>query len=171
MVQVTSDRRTILDLSFPAGDSVNDYTPKDTYLGLPITLKYPTVDDLARRVHELGPSCKIYRKDLLGAFLQIPWDPADAELFGFVYDGMMFFFKMLVMGHRISPYICQRVTSCITYLHRKNGYFLLNYIDDFAGAEMEHTAHQAYAALGELLTKVGAQEAARRQISTTDCGL
>ena len=137
------DRRTILDLSFPEGASVNDYTPKDNYLGHNIQLRYPTVDDLAIRISEVGPTCRIYRKDLLGTFLQIPLDPADVELFAFCYDDMMFFFKMLVMGHRISPYICQRVTSSISYLHRKKGFFLLNYIDDFAGAEPEEMAERA----------------------------
>ena len=157
-------RRTILDLSFPEMASVNDHTPKDSYLGLKIDLVYPTVNDLARRISELGQGAHIYRKDLLGAFLQIPWDPADAELFGCVWDNMIFFFRMLVMGHRISPYICQCKTDCITFIHWKNGYFLLNYIDDFVGAEHPDKALEAYTQLGELLEDIGAAESPDKSV-------
>ena len=46
--------RAILDLSYPKGSLVNDFTPKDSYLGLPFTLVFLSVDDLAKRMHELG---------------------------------------------------------------------------------------------------------------------
>lgn len=44
------ERRFILDLSWPAGLSVNDGISKDFYLGQPVTLRYPTVDDIAERI-------------------------------------------------------------------------------------------------------------------------
>ena len=109
----------------------------------------------------------MYRKDLLGAFLQIPWDPMDAGLFGFSYEGMIFYFRMLVMGHRISPYLCQRITNSITYIHQSNGFFLLNYIDDFMGAEHEDKVERAYAALTQMLVDIGAQEAPDKAVRPT----
>ena len=39
----SDQRRFILDLSKPAGFSVNDGISKDFYLGQPVTLRYPTV--------------------------------------------------------------------------------------------------------------------------------
>ena len=42
----TLERRVILDLSFPAGNSVNDFISKDNYLGEITQLSYPKVDDL-----------------------------------------------------------------------------------------------------------------------------
>ena len=133
--KASSARRLIVDLSYPEFASVNSHTSTVDYLGMPIDLSYPTIDDLARRVHQLGKSARMYKKDLLAAFFQIGWDPADAELFGVFYECMYFFFTVLVMGHKISPYVCQRVSSMVAYLHHRQGYFLLNYIDDFAGAE------------------------------------
>ena len=40
--RLSDDRRVILDLSFPEGGSVNDYTPKESYLGMAINLVYPS---------------------------------------------------------------------------------------------------------------------------------
>ena len=49
----SDERRVILDLSFPRGHSVNDGIPKDSYLGVPGRLHFPTVDALfVRRVNE-----------------------------------------------------------------------------------------------------------------------
>ena len=42
----TLEHRVILDLNFPAGNSVNDFISKDNYLGEIIQLSYPNVDDL-----------------------------------------------------------------------------------------------------------------------------
>jgi hypothetical protein len=41
----TLERRVILDLNLPAGNSVNDFISKDNYLG-EIIQSYPNVDDL-----------------------------------------------------------------------------------------------------------------------------
>ena len=45
--EVGSDsRRTIMDLSFPKGLSVNDGVLKDTYLGTDFQMHYPSVDSI-----------------------------------------------------------------------------------------------------------------------------
>ena len=161
----SDDRDIILDLSFPQGASVNDWTPKDSYLGWPINLTYPTVDDLAKRVHSLGPLCLIFKCDMTRAFFQLPLDPFDYGLFCFSWEGMYFFSLVLVMGHRVALYICQHVTSAISYIHSRAGWFLLNYIDDFVGAELQQRAHQSYRDLGKLMQDIGAQEALHKAVS------
>ena len=55
------------------------------------------------------------------------------------------------MGLRSAPYIAQRVTNAIAYIHRQLQYFLLNYVDDFVGAELREHIWQAYNALNTLL--------------------
>ena len=62
------------------------------------------------------------------------------------------------MGHRISPYICQRVTSALKFIHYKLKLFLLNYIDDFVGAEHKDIVQFAYERLGKVLHMAGLQE-------------
>ena len=53
-----------MELSYPEGFSVNYYVDKNNYQGQEIKLKYLTVDTLAQRIHELGPGCLIYKRDL-----------------------------------------------------------------------------------------------------------
>ena len=44
-------RRTIMDLSFPKGLSVNDGVLKDTYLGMNFQMHYPSVDSIIQTLN------------------------------------------------------------------------------------------------------------------------
>ena len=156
--RATAERRTILDLSWPHGYSVNDYTPKDSYLGHPVSLRYPSIDDLARRMVELGPDCVMFKRDTSRCFRWLPLDPFDYSLFGYKWNDQYFFDKVLAMGRRISPYICQRVTNAIAYIYRKSEFFVLNYVDDFVGAEKRQIVHKAYCHLGTVMSEAGPKE-------------
>ena len=127
----TDDRRTIMDLSFPEGSAMNHYILKDSYLGIPIKLKFTTVDALACRMVEIGKDCRMWKCDLQRAFHQVGLDPADYELFGFVWKGLMCWETVLWMCHCIAPYIMQKITNAIKFIHCRIGLFLLNYVDDF----------------------------------------
>ena len=59
------ERWVIVDLSFPKGSSVNDGIKKGEYLGEPIKLEYPKVDDLVNIIKNKG-------RDLKCAYRQIP---------------------------------------------------------------------------------------------------
>jgi len=59
------EHRFILDLSWPAGSSVNDGISKDFFLGEPVSLTYPTIDDIAERIVQLGPGCLSFKRDLI----------------------------------------------------------------------------------------------------------
>ncbi|VDI36001.1 Hypothetical predicted protein [Mytilus galloprovincialis] len=49
------------------------------------------------------------------------------------------------MGLRSSSaHICQRVTSSVVYMMKQSGYLLLNYLDDFAGAEKSEDANVVF---------------------------
>ena len=71
------DRRIILDLSFPVGQSVNDGMIGDNYLGFQAKLTFPKVDDFAFRIFTLGKNCMMFKVDLSRYFRQLPLDPAD----------------------------------------------------------------------------------------------
>ena len=73
----SQDRRVILDLSFPSGESVNDGMTKDHYLGFEAKLTFPKVDELALRIHQLGEGCLMFKVDLSRYFRQLPLDPAN----------------------------------------------------------------------------------------------
>ena len=148
------ERRIILDLSFPPGRSINDGIIKDNYLGFQAKLSFPKIDEFACRIYILGKGCLMFKVDLSRYFRQLPLDPGDYSLIGYVVDGKIYFDKVLPMGMRSAPYIAQRVTNAIAYIHRQMEYFLLNYVDDFVGAEWETKAWKAYQALTTLLNQL-----------------
>ena len=151
----SQDRRVILDLSFPLGKAVNDGIPKDSYLGMEAKLTFPRKDDFALRIFQLRKGCYIFKIDLSRYFRQIPLDPGDYSLIGYIINGDIYFDKVLSMGMRSAPYIAQRITNAIAYIHRQLGYFLLNYVDDFVGAELRDKIWQAYQALSTILERLG----------------
>ena len=67
----TTERRIILDLSFPVGFSVNDYISKDDYIGEKVDcisswslliFLLPKVDDLIQLIKQKGKGCLVYKK-------------------------------------------------------------------------------------------------------------
>ena len=71
----TTERRIILDLSWPVGSSINDGIPSGIYLDQEIELVYPTVDLIADRVAAHGSGCLLFKRDLKRAYRQFPWTP------------------------------------------------------------------------------------------------
>ena len=72
-----SDRhRLIIDLSWPIGASVNSGIDKDTYLGSPFALAFPTVDVITGEVKRIGRGAPLYKMDVSSI------DPGDYGLLG-----------------------------------------------------------------------------------------
>ena len=103
----SDERRFILDLSWPAGSSVNDGISKDFFLGEPVELTYPTVDDIAARIVQLGPGWLLLKRDLKRAYRQLPVDPFDYPLLGYSWRDKLFFDVRLPMGLRSTARACQ----------------------------------------------------------------
>ena len=98
----TSDRRVILDLSFPLGFSVNDGISKTQYCGETIKLTYPTLDKLIERIVQLGPGCLLFKRDTSRCFRQLPLCPADYSLIGMRWRNLLYFDKYMPMGLRLA---------------------------------------------------------------------
>ena len=67
-----TDRRVIVDFSFPPGKAINDGIPKSTYLDFEAKFCLPSVSSMVDRVNDLGVGCLLYKKDLKSAFRQFP---------------------------------------------------------------------------------------------------
>ena len=163
----SEERRVILDLSFPVGKAVNDGIPKDTYLGFTANLSFPKTDEFAFRVFQLGQGCFMFKIDLSRYFRQIPLDPGDYSMIGYIINGEIYFDKVLPMGMRSAPYIAQRITNAIAFIHRRMEYFLLNYVDDFVGAETENKIWAAFNALSELLEELQVETSKEKIVPPT----
>ena len=78
----SSDRRVILDLSYPDKNSVNSGIPKETYLSQAYKLEYLGIDHLVQLILEKGRDCKILKIDVHRAYRLFRIDPGDYNLLG-----------------------------------------------------------------------------------------
>ena len=163
----SEDRRIILDLSYPPGRSVNDGIIKNNYLGFTVALTFPRTDDYAKRIYKLGTGALMFKIDLHRYFRQLNLDPGDYCLIGYIVRGKLYFDKMVPMGVRSGPYIAQRVSSAITWIVEQAGYFLLNYVDDFVGAEEVRQAWEAFEFLTKLLRDLRIQTSPEKIVPPT----
>ena len=80
--QNSASRRTIMDLSWPKGFSVNDAIHKCKYLDSYFTLQYPSIDHIIEKIIIIGPWALLYKVDISRAFRHIHIDPGDIDLLG-----------------------------------------------------------------------------------------
>ena len=154
----SEERRIIVDLSWPLGESVNDSISKDIYLGEKMELRYTTIEDVCNLVMELGPGCLIYKRDLRKAYRQIPVDPADYRYLGYLWNGDTYIDTVLVMGQRNAAYACQRTTNGVMFIQESKGFRGKSYLDDLIGVDIPHKADAGYSHLGALLVTLGLEE-------------
>ncbi|MES9881884.1 MAG: hypothetical protein ABW185_13480 [Sedimenticola sp.] len=154
----TTERRIILDLSFPKGNSLNDTILKDFYLGQKVSLVYPKVDDIVDMIRVKGRHCLLFKKDLRKAFRQIYLCPGDYHKVGYSFKGHLMFDTVLSMGLRSAAQICQRVTNALSFIMLRVGVLICNYLDDLIGCETLKYAKFAYMTLGGILQKCGIEE-------------
>ena len=161
----SDDMRIITNLSFPDGSSVNDAMSKDIYLGQEISLTYPTVDDLANLVLEVGVGAAMFKTDLRKYFRQVYYDPGCVHLMGFRAnsDNLFYWDIALSMGLRIACYIAQRLSNAIISIYRADGYAGVNYIDDLAGVAKWSRAYEAYYHLTDLLYRLNIWESQHKR--------
>ena len=101
--------------------------------------------------------------DILGSY----HDPGDFSLIGYVVKGKIYFDKVLPMRMRSAPYIAQGVTNAIAYIHKQMGLYLLNYVDDFVGAELREKIWQGYRFLTNLLKDLGVDTSKEKMVEPT----
>ena len=120
--------RMIHHLSFPFGDSINDYIDKEL-----CTVRYASFDKAVGMIMELGTSAWLAKADIKSAFRLLPVSPLDYELLGFSFNGMFYFDKCLPMGCSISCALFEKFSSFLEYRIRLTAStpFLTHYLDDF----------------------------------------
>ena len=163
----TDERRVIMDLSFPPGDSVNDKIPKDEYLGEEMVLKYPGVDALVALIKQRGLGCALMKVDLRRAYKQIFTDPADWNLLGMRWNGKLLFDRTMPMGLRSAAMCCQRITNAFKYMVECRGFQLVSYLDDMVSAEVWAEADRCLSTIRRVVKDSGAEEASSKTVHPT----
>ena len=165
----SDERRIIVDLSWPTGTSVNYGIPSDTYLDVPYKLQLPTVDQLADRIVQSGPYTHIYVIDISRAYRNLRLDPLSWPLMGIEWDRELYCDISIPFGLRTGAFFCQRTTTAIAHMMKKQGYDILPYIDDIAGADQRVNAWSAFNSLKCLLRELGLPMATNKIQPPSSC--
>ena len=155
--QNSDSRRTIMDLSWPKGFSVNDAIHKCEYLDSYFTLQYPSIDHIIDKVKAIGPGSLLYKVDISKAFRHIRIDSGDKDLLGLHYKHM-YLDGSMPFGYRLRSGIFERCSDAIRYIMRQHGYpNRMNYIDDIIYIDLPSKFHSSYNFLLSLLHDLGLQ--------------
>ena len=160
-------RRTIVDLSWPKGQSVNAGVQKDKYLGSDFILIYPSVDDIVKRLIELGPGSLLCKVDISRAFRHLKVDPGDINLLGLKLDSY-YIAQSVQFGYRHGSIFFEKVTDSIRFIMRIHGFQdLFNYVDDMMLCGTPSKIHPAFQFLVHLLDQLGLTLNSKKLVSPT----
>ena len=127
--------RLIVDLSAPDAHSVNDGIDRELS-----SVSYTSVDDVIRRVLELGEGAQIAKADVKAAYRNIPVHPRDRWLLGMRWEGETFVDGTLPFGLRSAPLLFTAVGDAIEWIATRRGaVWLRHYIDDFVAVGQKGT--------------------------------
>ena len=119
--------RLITDLSFLEGEGVN--AGIDPLL---CSLRYTSVDKVARVAQSLGHGSLLAKLDVKAAYWLVPVHPDDRHLLGFTWQGANYVDGMLPFGLRSAPKIFTAIADAIEWIVSRRGVrFINHYLDDF----------------------------------------
>ena len=152
----SSEKRIIIDLSFPPGRSVNAGIKKGYYLGSHFSFSLPSITTLTDRLVKLGSEAWLWAADLARAYRQLRVCPLSTPLLGISVNSQTYIDIAPPFGCRTSALACARTTRALVWLLRKEGFFSLCYLDDFVGIESSFAkASQAYNKFLNLTSTLG----------------
>ncbi len=119
--------RTITDLSWPPGHSVNDGIPADKY-----SVTYATVDQAAEMCLQYGEDCHVAKTDVQKAYTHIMVSPEDWHKLGFCWNNLYYAWAILPFGLRSSCHIYDWFAQGLKHMAIKNGcvHSIAHYLDD-----------------------------------------
>ena len=149
--QNSDKKRTIIDLSWPKGFSINDGVARNIYLQMYFTLCYPSVDLITQALCELVPDALIYKIDISGAFRHLCIDPGDIYLLGIKHNEC-FLDGSLPFGFRHGSVFFQCCSDAICFIMQLHGFHrLYNYIDDVIYVRLPQDIYKSHEFLQYLL--------------------
>ena len=150
----TNDRRVILNLSYPKGQSLNDAVDKLNFDGRPFTLEFPSVDDIVERILQVEDPL-IFKIDVARAFRNLRVDPVDALKFGLSWRDALYVNAGITFGWTHGSATFQMVADAISHIMVSSGCVINAYIDDFIVVAPRARAREQYDCLSDLLNTLG----------------
>lgn len=161
----STERRIILDLSFPVGHGVNEGISTNDHLGSDITYSLPNINDLTHIIKTNGKGALLSKADLTRAYRELRADPLDAPLLGMKVDGQIYIDRCPPFGCRSSAAFCQRVANALLYMMAQLGHKIIAYLDDFAACcPTKKMAFDSYEAFIDLTAKLGLRLAKHKSL-------
>ena len=120
--------RMIMHLSAPAGNSINDYIPKDDF-----SLHYASIDDAVNLLLSLGKGANMAKVDLKSAFRMVPVRKEDWQFLGIKWKDRFYVDTCLPFGLRSAPFLFNQFTDALEWILRNNYdlHWLIHYLDDY----------------------------------------
>ncbi len=112
--KVDGEYRLIHHLSYPKGESVNDFI--DPRL---CSVQYTRFDEAVKMIQELGQGTLLAKADIKSAFRIIIVSPLDFELLGFKFDDKYYFDKCLPFGCSVSCALFEKFATFLQFLVRR----------------------------------------------------
>lgn len=134
------DFRLIHHLSYPEGESVNDFIDQKV-----CSVQYAKFDDAVSMIQHLGNGALLAKADIKSAFRLLIVSPGDFELLGFRLDNKYYYDKCLPMGCKISCALFEKFASFLEWVvsYRARNENTTHYLDDFLfGGAAESTGCQ-----------------------------
>ena len=158
--------RSILHLSYPPGESVNDFIGKGTYLS-----QYVTIKRVINHIKQSGPGCLPSKVDTEATFRIAPVHPNDWHRLGMKWNGQCYLDMHLSMGSHCSPYnfdtIGQAVEfiCCVSYLIK----IIEHFLDDLITVEPSDLLLPALQVIKFVFQKLGIPLAKDNVFGPTTC--
>ena len=120
--------RMIHHLSYPKGNSVNDFIDQDL-----CSVQYTKFDAVIQMVQQLGQGALLAKTDIKSAFRLLPVSKTDFQLLGFSFEGFYYFDKALPFGCSISCATFEMFANFIQWVIRSGSTVgkVEHYLDDF----------------------------------------
>ena len=115
-IHVPNKWRLIVDLSHPAGHSVNDGIPKSL-----CSLSYVNVDVTVRLILNAGPGALLAKMDVKHAFRLLPVHPADRHLLVMSWKDNIFIDTCIPFGLRSAPKLFNILADLLSWILENKG--------------------------------------------------
>ena len=156
----TTDRRVIIDMTFPRASSVNAYIMKNTVCGEVRQHALPTVDNLVADIVNMGSHCYLSTADVSRAYKNFSSDPLSWPLLGMEWEGKFYCDTTMPFGARASSASMQRIATAIVRILRDDGVVAHMYLDDLViVSPSRERAQKDYTRAKQLLQELGLPEA------------
>ena len=126
-----NDRHVILNLSYPAGASLNDAITKHLFDDHDFSLKFPAGNNILDGIRKVKGMAMLENIDICKAFRNLCVDPYDAFKFGIKWKDKYYLDRVVAFGWVHGREAFQMAFDAVIHIMAKEKCKILAYIDDF----------------------------------------